>query len=94
MSGILKRVALAEHKNGGGLGYIKFWDWSMVITSVGTAWEPSPVNQRFSNVMGATYEMEDQIAMINEIQFINIDAVRNLMGENVHGGLIYPRTGR
>ncbi len=102
MSGILKRTALAEVKDAGGLDYIKFFDWNVCITELGTMFEPSPINQRYPKDTARNgtagdlpeHDPEDMMSMINKIQFIDTDKHQTLMGNEVHGGLIMPRIGR
>ncbi len=102
MSGILKRTALAEVKNAGGLEFIKFFDWNMCITELGTMFELAPINQRYPKDTArdgtATdvpeYDPEDMISMVNKIQFIDTDKHRILLGNDVHSVLNMLRVGR
>ena len=104
MPGITHRTVFAEFtKDADGKKYLRFADWALVQTGLGIMAEPFHANLRTSAAgwqnQTAT-DFEDQISMINSIEFVNLDTLPNMLsggrgGERVlHGGNQLPRVGR
>jgi hypothetical protein len=101
MSGILKRVVLMEMDTsdlGGGKQspVIRPTGYALVTTSQGTGVEY--FNWPQVRPDGQGYDPADEVAMVNEIRFVNMDELGRLLSSdespNLHGGYTNPRTGR
>ena len=104
MSGITHRTVFAEFtKDSNGKKYLRFADWALVQTGLGLMVEPFNANQR-TTAAGwgnqTAIDFEDQIAMINFIEFVNADTLPTMLsggsghGPIIHGGNTIPRVGR
>lgn len=102
MSGINNRTVFAEFtKDSTGKKYLRFADWARVETDLGPMAEPFDANGR-TTVSGlqaqVAYDPEDQIAMMNSLEFVNSDALPTMLsggkGTVLHGGNTIPRVGR
>lgn len=104
MAGITHRTVFAEFtKDADGKKYLRFADWALVRTGLGIMAEPFHANMR----TGATgwgnltaTDFEDQISMINAIEFVNADTLFGMLSGGrgseriLHGGNQLPRVGR
>lgn len=103
MPGITHRTVFAEFtKDVDGKRFMRFADWALVQTGLGLMAEPFHANQRTGAAGWANqtaFDAEDQISMINAIEFVNLDTLPNMLsggrGQRVlHGGHQLPRVGR
>jgi hypothetical protein len=101
MSGeIVVRTAYYERTN----EVVRFWDWAKILyPGLGTAAEPFFVNRFMTQDADAVDGRENlnyanQMTMINHLENIDFDKLPvQVFGDGVvqlHGGLMYPRTGR
>lgn len=104
MAGILHRTVFAEFtKDAEGKKYLRFADWALVQTGLGLMAEPFHANQRIGAQGWANQtatDFEDQISMINAIEFVNMDTLPTMLsggsgnGPVLHNGNQLPRLGR
>ena len=95
MSDIRKRVALYEVSG----GKVRFQDWALVNTALGTMVEPFNANNRFSvDTQIPDFDFTDAGSKIDELKEINADTFLSMLavgGANqIHGGNLLPRVGR
>lgn len=95
MSDVLKRTVFYEKRD----GYIRFQDWALVVTKLGTMAEPFNVNARYDRTAGdiASFDYTDNASRIDEM--IEIDADKSMLllsggNHQLHGGNLLVRTGR
>lgn len=73
-------------------------DWALVLTSLGTMAEPfSPFARVCPNTDIQNYDATDEMRRIDEVRFIDLDKHMSVIsggGDQIHGGLLMPRTGR
>ncbi len=91
---ITNRTALYDFTG----GYVRFWDWAEVTTTLGAMAEPFFANERHSNdTPTIEFDPTDEIAMINEMKARPIDeSMLYLSGglHQLHGGYQMPRDGK
>jgi len=99
---IQRRTVFAEK---GSDGIIRFSDWALVTTNLGTMAEMHIPFQRESSdsadadgVNGAAFDAGDAMYRVDEIIWTDLDRVPTMIsggnGMVLHGGLAVPRTGR
>jgi hypothetical protein len=91
---ILKREVFYDDTG----GYIRFWDWALVTTTLGTMAEPfSPNERRLVGEDIGQYDPTDAMSRMDSIRASSIDTqLLTLSGgrHQLHGGALMPRTGR
>lgn len=90
---ILKRTVFYD-KTG---GIVRFWDWALVTTTLGTMAEPFVANMRSIDAPVRNFDPTDEIARIDEMKEADIGQSLLLLsgGKNqLHGGCLLPRVGR
>lgn len=93
---ILKRTVFYD-KTG---GFVRFWDWGLTTTTIGTMAEPFNANARRAagdNTNIGAFNPTDEMTRIDDM--VEADIGRSLImlsgGDNqIHGGCMIPRTGR
>ncbi len=79
-------------------GYITFWDWAKVTTTLGAMVEPFNVGQKFDfDADKLHFDPEDEIARIDSIRIMDLNKQQRILSGNdghIHGGVLIPRTGR
>jgi len=93
MAGIIKRTIYKDESD----GYVRWIDWSRVITGIGQMMEPrTPYFYSSSDAMQSTRDATDMMTMVNAIENFPIGRDKYLSGcdEPVIGGDLYPRYGR
>lgn len=79
-------------------GFVRFWDWALVTTTLGTMAEPFLPNGR--HLVGADFgqfDPTDLVSRIDEIKVSSVDTqLLTLSGgaHQLHGGSLLPRDGR
>ena len=95
--GIIRRTALYENLRVNGENYILPYDWALTITTLGMCAEPFTIGARARVGGGPDYPAlvrNEEMTMINEFQMVDSTKPYALLGENVHGGNMVPRSGR
>ncbi len=90
-SGINKRTVLFDI---GADGYIRFHDFALVMTDLGPMVEPFRPVRKAGQDDQAAFDATDMMAMVNEMKPYPLDKDHTLLGDFVHGGNLWPRTGR
>lgn len=78
-------------------GYVRFWDWSLVTTTLGTMAEPFLPNDRHLPGKFSQFDPTDEIARIDDIRASSVDTQPHTLSGGVHplnGGTLNPRDGR
>ena len=78
-------------------GYVLFWDWALVTTTLGTMAEPFLPNDRHQFGPFDNFDPTDEIARIDDLRASSIDKqLLTLSGgqHQLHGGPQLPRDGR
>jgi hypothetical protein len=78
-------------------GYVRFWDWAIVTTTIGTMAEPFLPNDRHLPGKFSQFDPTDEIARIDDIRASSIDTqLLQLSGGRhaLNGGTLLPREGR
>jgi hypothetical protein len=94
MSTVLKRTVFYDNTK----NVVRFWDWALVTTTIGTMVEPFNVNMRW--IPGAqqqNFDPEDEATRIDEMVCASIDKQQLILsGGNsyLHGGYVQPHVGR
>jgi hypothetical protein len=91
---ILKRTVFFDDTT----GVVRFWDWAMVLTTLGTMVEPFRVDARFSTSTPISeFDPTDEICRIDEIRSMPVDqSMLHLSSgpHQLHGGYCHPRDGK
>ena len=92
---VFQRVVFVERTKD---GFLRFADWALATTSLGTMAEPFSPRQ-FAGIedKGITFDAADDLALISDIQHVNSDLIPTILsggGPVYHGGNLMPRTGR
>lgn len=91
---ILKRTVLYDNTD----GIVRFWDWALVTTTLGTMAEPFVANARHLLQQDfAQFDPTDEIARIDDMRESSIDiSLLALSGGDgvLNGGAQLPRDGR
>ena len=91
---IQRRAVFYDNTN----GIVRFWDWALVTTTLGTMAEPFLPNARHSpDADFGQFDPTDEIARIDDIRASSIDtSLLTLSGgeHQLHGGAQLPRDGR
>lgn len=92
MSTILKRTIFADTD----IGFYRFHDWALVLTSLGAMMEPfCEVGARGGN---NEIDWEEDMQRVDEIQPLSMDSYGTAFfggeGTVIHGGTLMPRDGR
>lgn len=93
MSVIHKRTVFYDNTG----GVVRFWDWAMVITNLGTMVEPFNVNTRkIASDSLQNFDPTDEATRIDEIREESIDKQQLVLsgGYHLHGGYHQPHVGR
>ena len=78
-------------------GYVRFWDWALVTTSLGTMAEPFLPNDRHQFGQVDQFDPTDAIARIDEMRASSVDTQLLQLSGGRHaliGGPLHPRDGR
>lgn len=78
-------------------GYVRFWDWALVTTTLGAMAEPFLPNDRHLPGKFSQFDPTDEIARIDDIRASSIDTHLQALSGGVHalnGGTLHPRDGR
>jgi hypothetical protein len=78
-------------------GYVRFWDWALVTTTLGVMAEPFLPNDRHQFGPFDQFDPTDEIARIDDIRASSIDTQLQALSGGVHainGGAQLPRDGR
>ena len=79
-------------------GYIRFMDWALVTTQLGTMVEPFQVDERHGVGINYTqFDPTDSEARIDEMRRIDADKLELVLSggdHHLHGGTMRPKTGR
>lgn len=78
-------------------GFITFWDWAKVTTTLGAMVEPFVVGQKFvADVDKADFDPEDEISRIDSIRIMDLNKEQLILsgGGHIHGGSLIPVLGR
>lgn len=91
---ILKREVFYDNTG----GYVRFWDWALTTTTLGTMAEPFLPNDRHvANAPFDEFDPTDPITRIDGIRAYTVDKqLLALSGgqHQLHGGYLHPRDGR
>lgn len=93
MSVIKKRTVFYDNTG----GFVRFWDWAMVITSLGTMVEMfTPNLRRIAADSVQNYDPTDETTRIDEMVCASIDQQQLILsgGFHYHGGYTQPHVGR
>lgn len=75
-------------------GYVRFWDWAEVNTSLGMMVQPFLPNDRHMPDMPFDeFDPTDEVALITSIELASVDRLNRLSGgvHVLHGGAMNPR---
>jgi hypothetical protein len=79
-------------------GIVRPHDFNLVMTEIGACMEPNfgilVRGIETPSTTAKTFESDDQISRVDEIKPFSLDKQKLILGEQVHGGTIIPRTGR
>ncbi len=79
-------------------GIIRFWDWALTTTDIGSMVEPFEANDRTTRDGGIrNFDATDECTRIDDMREADIgQSLLLLSGGNtqIHGGCLIPRTGR
>ena len=93
MSGIIRRTVLCDASD----GYIRPLDFARVVTGIGEMLEAKTTwfDRVMNGAASVPSENSDMITMINDIEMISLEREKTLLSSDpVHGGNLWPRTGR
>lgn len=96
MSEVLKRTVFYETVNGN----VRFQDWALATTSIGTMAEPFNVNNRHVvNTNTPDFDYTDSTNRVDEMREIDSNKLLSILsggngGGSIHGGNLLPRLGR
>lgn len=77
--------------------YIRFWDWALVTTSIGTMAEPFVPNDRIDAGNITNFDPTDEMSLITSLHAATVDRQAQILSGGVdalHGGYQMPRQGR
>ena len=98
MATILSRTALLEADKRSkfeGQTLFRPCDFAIVNTTLGSMVEPFDLfANRMNDIDIKNYDATEELRMVTDIQYINLDRLNLILGENVHGGYLMPRDGR
>lgn len=90
---IRKRVVFYDNTR----GFVRFWDWALVTTSLGTMAELFQPGLRFATATPhQEYDPEDPMARIDEMRAVDRNEMQRVLGGGDHhlmGGVSSPLTG-
>lgn len=70
-------------------------DWAVVTTPLGSMAEPFCMFERHG---GGTdipnTDWTDEMRRVDKIELVDLDKMNTFLGDNVHGGMMLPRSGR
>ena len=78
-------------------GYVRFWDWSLCTTTLGTMAEPFMPNDRHLPGKFGQFDPTDEISRIDELRAASVDKQLLTLSGGLHqlnGGYQLPREGR
>jgi hypothetical protein len=78
-------------------GYVRFWDWALCTTTLGTMAEPFLPNDRHQFGPFDQFDPTDEIARIDDIRSSSVDKQLLVLSGGSHaltGGTLHPRDGR
>ena len=78
-------------------GFITFWDWAKVTTTLGAMVEPFTPGLKFAkDVDKADFDPEDEIARIDSIRIMDLNREQTILsgGGHLHGGEQFSTDGR
>lgn len=90
---ILRRTVFYD-KTG---GIVRFWDWALTTTTLGTMAEPFTANMRPDKAPIRNFDPTDECARIDEMVEADINQSLIMLSGGVnqlHGGCLLPRVGR
>ena len=92
MASILKRTVFYDNTG----GYVRFWDWALTTTSLGTMAEPFVANFRNTDAPVNNFDPTEEMTRIDEMKEADIGQQQLLLsgGYHYHGGYQLPRIGR
>jgi len=94
MSTILRRDVFYDDTG----GYIRFWDWALCTTTLGTMAEPFFPNDRLGiQAQISEYDPTEEMSRMDGIRASSVDKqLLTLSGgqHQLHGGPLMPRVGR
>ena len=94
MSDIQKRTLFYEKKEN---GVVRFHDWALVITELGTMLEPFIERislERNTKDGFVSYDATEPMCRIDEMKSHSLDKGLQIYGDTVTGGTLMPRVGR
>lgn len=93
MSGIARRTVYYENDKD---GYIRPHDWALVTTGIGSMVEPKLewFPRTGNNSLGPVFNPSDDISRIDSMKEYSRDREPYIMGDALHGGCLYARSGR
>ena len=93
MSSILKREVYFDTAG----GYVRFWDWAIVTTTLGSMAEPFTPDSQYAFAPQREFDPTDDCARIDTIRAGDIDKSLLFLSGGVtalNGGTLCPRVGR
>lgn len=78
-------------------GYVRFWDWAIATTTLGSMAEPFLPNDRHLPGKFSEFDPTDEISRIDDMRASSVDKqLLTLSGgqHQLHGGSLLPRVGR
>jgi hypothetical protein len=78
-------------------GLVRFWDWALATTTLGTMAEPFTPDSQYAFAPQREYDPTDEIARIDSVRAAPIDKSLLLLSGGVtqlNGGTLCPRLGR
>jgi hypothetical protein len=78
-------------------GYVRFWDWALCTTTLGTMAEPFLPNDRYQFGPFDQFDPTDEMARIDDIRASSVDKQLLVLSGGLHaltGGTLLPRDGR
>ena len=90
---IQRRTVFYDNTN----SIIRFWDWALVTTTLGTMAEPFLPNDRHQFGPFDQFDPTDEVARVDDIRSASVDKQLLLLSggtHQLHGGYQLPRDGR
>lgn len=91
---ILKREVYFDNTG----GYVRFFDWAIVTTTLGSMVEPFLPNSRTNRGNFIDFDPTDEIARIDSMEAASSDKQQLLLSgggpHHINGGVMMPRVGR
>lgn len=70
-------------------------DWAVTTTTLGSMAEPfNMFDRHVPGVSMTNADWTDSMRRVDIIEIVDLDKMNTFLGDNVHGGLMLPRTGR